>query len=428
MGHTNTPDRTYQLLQQRLDKNVTGAPDSPSFTQILKLLYSPEEAEMALRIPSKPTPLKVLSQRLMMPEEPLREKLTEMARRGIIVDLSWMKKPYYLLPPIVVGFFEFTFMRARPDMPLAELAKLFDAYMYENDKFAHAVFDGKTQIGRTMAHESTLPTDDHSEILDWERATHVIKKAKTVGLSLCQCRHKAKHLGKACDAPERNCIALNNGAKTLIHSGIIDEISNEEALDILEEAREAHLVQVADNVQRNVSFICNCCGCCCGMLTAMQTFNMPNAVVTSNYIMQVEEDACKGCTKCEKVCPIGAIQMVEVDDPEREAAGKKKRKIAVRDEELCIGCGVCVPVCKFEALSMKARPQRIRTPENVFDRVATMAIERGKLGNLIFDDPDKLSHRALGRILSLIEKMPPYKALMAIEPLKSKFLKTMLGR
>jgi hypothetical protein len=65
-------------------------------------------------------------------------------------------------------------------------------------------------------------------------------------------------------------------------------------------------------------------------------------------------------------------------------------------------------------------------PETVFDRVVTMAIERGKLANLLFDDPERLSHRMLGRILGVLEKTPPYKAAMAIAPLRSAFLNALV--
>ena len=44
MGHIVNPDRSYHLLQQRLDRNVTGAPETPAFMQILKLLFSPTAA------------------------------------------------------------------------------------------------------------------------------------------------------------------------------------------------------------------------------------------------------------------------------------------------------------------------------------------------------------------------------------------------
>ena len=47
MGHALQHERVYSKLQQRLDCDVTGAPASPTFIQILKLLYAPEEAEIA---------------------------------------------------------------------------------------------------------------------------------------------------------------------------------------------------------------------------------------------------------------------------------------------------------------------------------------------------------------------------------------------
>ena len=77
---------------------------------------------------------------------------------------------------------------------------------------------------------------------------------------------------------------------------------------------------------------------------------------------------------------------------------------------------------------MKSRPKRVFTPETIFDRVTAMAIERGKLVDLIFNEHEKLSHRALARIIGVIEKSPPFKAAMAIEPLKSAFLGTMVER
>ncbi|RYD05965.1 hypothetical protein N752_06885 [Desulforamulus aquiferis] len=57
MGHIVNPDREYHLLQQRLDLNVTGAPDSEVFIKILRLLFTPEEANFASQIPLRPTPM-----------------------------------------------------------------------------------------------------------------------------------------------------------------------------------------------------------------------------------------------------------------------------------------------------------------------------------------------------------------------------------
>jgi ferredoxin len=104
----------------------------------------------------------------------------------------------------------------------------------------------------------------------------------------------------------------------------------------------------------------------------------------------------------------------------------KKKRWAVRQEELCLGCGVCKTVCKSGAAKMKSRPQKVFIPDTVFDQRVKMAIERGKLADLIFDDPEKMGHRLLGRIMRNLENSSPFKAAMAIDPLQSAFLKTIV--
>jgi len=334
-----------------------------------------------------------------------------------MLDFQRKGRQYFMLPPIVVGFFEFTYMRTRDNVPLADLARLFDQYMHQDDKFARSVFQGQTQIGRTLVQEDALPEDDHSEILGWERASRLIQDATAVGVSMCACRHKAMHLDRACDAPVDVCLSLNGGAVALARSGNVKLITASEGMRILEQCKEAGLVQVGDNVQRQVAYICNCCRCCCGMLDAIRHFDIRNAVVTSNWLMNVNADTCKGCGKCAPACPIDAVTMTE-------AAPKK----AVIDNDLCLGCGVCYRACKFDALHMTPRAQRALTPEDTFERIITMAIERGKLADLIFDNPENLGYRAIGRAISANEKTPPARALMAIKPLKSAFLNAILKK
>ena len=419
MGHIVNPDKEYRLLQQRLDRNVTGAPDSPAFTKILSILFSPEEARLARRITSQPISVGALARRLDLPRDELADKVTDMAQRGLVVDMEIRGRRYVFLAPVVVGFFEFTFMRTRDNLPMAELAKLFDQYMKENDRFSRAIFSGQTQVGRSLVNEHALPEGDHTEILDWERASHVVKTADVIGVSLCPCRHKAGHLDKACDQELEACMTLNYGATAMIRNGMARPLTTAEGMDLLERCREAGLAQTGDNVQQKLTYICNCCGCCCGMMQAIRDFDINQAIVTSNWVMEVDLANCKGCGECAKLCPVQAIDIQE------ERLDGKKRRWAVCDEDVCLGCGACYSVCKHGGVTMKARPQRVYTPETVFDQRVAMAIERGKLADLIFDAPDRLSHRAMARVIGVLEKSPPFKLAMAVKPLKSAFLNKM---
>jgi len=422
MGHIVNQDREYRLLQQRLDKMVTGAPDSPTFQKILRMVYSEEDASLARRIPTRPTPVPAVARKLGIPIEELDSKVRDMAGRGIVMDFERKGARYICLAPVVIGFFEFTFMRTRDELPMKELSHLFEQYMTEDDRFARSVFSGQTQIGRSLVHEEALP-EDHTEILDWERASHIVKTATAHGVSLCACRHKATHLGRACGQPLETCMTFNFAAETMIRNGLAKRITAQEAMSLLEDCKQRGLAQTGDNVQRGVSYICNCCGCCCGMMEAIRTFDMKNAIVTSNWIAEIDTEACKGCGLCVQACP---IQIVHLEERQNES-GEILRKVAVRDEEVCLGCGVCATTCKVGAITMRSRPQRVCTPETAFDRIASMAIERGKLADLLFEDPEKLSHRTLGRLLGLLEKSPPFRAAMAVKPLKSAFLNALVS-
>jgi hypothetical protein len=81
-----------------------------------------------------------------------------------------------------------------------------------------------------------------------------------------------------------------------------------------------------------------------------------------------------------------------------------------------------------KGLELEARPQRVLTPLNGVHRAVLMALERGKLQELIFDNQVMFSHRAMSALLGAVLKLPPVKRAMATQQVKSRYLESLAAR
>jgi ferredoxin len=217
-------------------------------------------------------------------------------------------------------------------------------------------------------------------------------------------------------------MTFNNLAETLSRHKVARLVSVEEGLDLLQQAYELNLVQCGENVRNRVSFICNCCGCCCEALVAARRFTFLTPVATTNFIPHIQTEQCSGCGQCVDVCPVEAMSLVSASDPH-----KPRRREARLDEERCLGCGVCVRSCSKNALRLELRAQRVITPVDSVHRVVRMAIERGSLQNLVFDNQALTSHRALAAVLGAILRLPPLQQALASEQFKSRYLEKLIS-
>ncbi len=437
MAHLATKS-AYQQLSDRLNRFPQGAPPTDLLFKILALLFSEREAALVSQLPVKPFTAKQAAAIWKIDEAEARQVLDGLASRVILLDMPTRHgDTIYALPPPMAGFFEFSMMRVRGDIDQQLLSELFYEYITVEEDFMRALLlDGETPLGRVFVNEPAIEQSFRShpsttlrsaqdatslQVLDYERASEVIRTAKHIGISLCYCRHKKQHIQQACDKPLEICMTFGGTADSLIRHDYARRVDQVEGRDLLQKAYDLNLVQFGDNVREGVAFICNCCGCCCEAMIGLRKYGALMPIHSTNYQPRVVVELCNGCGKCANICPVEAMTLVSANDPRKP--NKRKAKL---DAEVCLGCGVCVRVCPTEGLLLEARPERVITPLNSTHRIVVMAIERGNLQDLIFDNKALFSHRLMGAILGVILRLPPARQALASQQVKSRYLESLV--
>jgi ferredoxin len=349
----------YERLAQFLDELPAGFPKSESGVElrILRRLFTPEEAELAMHLTLLTEEARVIARRAKIPVEEAARRLEEMEKKGLIFALHREgKPPEYMATQAVVGFYEYQVNKLDP-----ELVQDFEEYLPQ--WFDHDLWQKAPQIRTIPVGESI---DPQLEVMDYERAEELVRAQHTFSVAPCVCRQEQEVAGDGCDKPLESCLGFGEGADYYIHNGWGKAISQEEALDLLKRAEDVGLVLQPSN-SKDAAFICMCCGCCCGILRALKLHPKPASIVSSAFLAVLDLEACDGCGTCEIRCQMEAIYL---DNGQ-----------ARLDLDRCIGCGLCVSTCPSEALSLARKPadQQPYVPKDIVDTNVRLAQARGRL-------------------------------------------------
>lgn len=353
-------EKIYRKLAKHLDDLPAGFPPAPDdlHLKVLRLLYTPEEAELAIKCVVIPEQAPVVARRAGLKVDEAVRRLDEMASKGLIFSYTHKGETHYMAGQFAIGVWEW-----HVDDLTLELVEAVDAYMphyMSAQRWQQAPQLRTIPVGRSLA------TD--AKVLDYESAEKLVAGQKKILVAPCICRKEHAMLHDPCGKPVETCLVFGMGVDYYQKNGLGRLISQDECLDILKKADEAGLVLQPSHSKKIIN-ICCCCGCCCRVLQGLKMHPTPAELVTSPFVAQADAAQCEACGVCEDRCQMQAISYDSED-------------LIVLDQKRCIGCGLCVSTCPTQAITMVRKPedQQRDIPGNNLQNLMAMAKARGKMG------------------------------------------------
>ena len=331
-------ETVFEQLAGALDRLPNGFPRNASGVEvrILQKIFSTEQAALACHLTGSWETVNVIAARARMDSGEASKCLFKLVRGGMV----WMDKregkAVFRLAPFVVGIYEA--QRERMDH---ELAHLVEQYMTNGG--AEGIMKPQPALHRVVPAQGTVKSE---WVLPYDDVRAILLRAKTFNVNDCICRLQQAELDHKCDFPVKMCLSFSDYER----APRPDDISQAEALEILERSEQIGLVHTVSNVMEGVGYVCNCCGCCCGILRGITDWGIQNSVAHANYYAVIEPEFCANCGTCRERCQVHAIC---------EGEG-----FSVVDRKACIGCGLCVTGCPNEVarLVRKAEAEMIHPP------------------------------------------------------------------
>ena len=328
-------DGWYERLADSLNKLPNSFPRTKSNIEItlLKKIFLPEEANLAGQLTIASEPVEVIAKRAGLSSEDTSARLKKMLERGFVWGDA--DKGVYRLAPFIVGIYE----SQLPKMD-HELAHLIEEYFHQGGA---EIMGPQPTIHRVIPAQSATKSE---WILPYDKLRDLLMSCNTFRVNNCICRTQQDLEGtRRCSFPLNVELIFYRGADSP-DPPVAPFISKEEALAILDKTEKIGLVHTTRNVAQGIFYICNCCGCCCGILRGINDFGIEKSVAAANYFSVIDPEKCTGCGTCIKRCQMHAIT--------------SENEISVVNRAKCIGCGLCVTGCKANVARLEIKPERER--------------------------------------------------------------------
>ncbi len=351
-----TVNNWYDRLANALNKLPNSFPRTKSNIEItlLKKIFRPEEANLAGYLTRKKETAMVISKRAGLSEKETADMLKTMLKRGLVWGSA--KEGLFRLAPFIVGIYE-----SQMEVMDHEMAHLFEEYMAQG---GIQMMKYRPAIHRVIPSQSAVKTE---WIMPYDKLIELMNSCNTFRVNDCICRKEQDILGtRKCEFPLHVELIFYSGKETS-EPPAAPFVTKEKALAVLNETEKIGLVHTVSNVAEGVYYVCNCCGCCCGILRGITQFGIGKSVAAANYYAVINLNTCIGCGTCIKRCQVQAIAL--------------KDDISIVDRSKCIGCGLCVTGCDSRAarLEKKSKEEIVNPPKDFAaweqERLASRGLE-----------------------------------------------------
>jgi Pyruvate/2-oxoacid:ferredoxin oxidoreductase delta subunit len=331
--------------------------DIPEFYELVRELFSPEEAELNNALPRNPITAEEIAKEKGKAEEEVRALLEGMADKGLCVTFRSGDKIYYQGAAFMPGIFEFQFMGGRDTERDKKIARLIHGYKLAFNE-ARGVQRISFPVTRVISVDRKIRM--RNAVHTYDQVATYIDKYEPVCVGNCYCRHGAKLRGEDVHGmPMEVCMWFGKKGEFASERLGGRKVSKQEAMEILDKAEAAGLVHMSRNTTDEIDFLCNCDRWHCEIIKEVLKQPKPGLVFNSGFQPRFYPEKCSGCEMCVDRCPAGALKMGEKDVP-------------VVDLDRCFGCAVCAAGCEEEAVVMEPKPGFPEPPKSVKDLVTAL--------------------------------------------------------